>query len=157
MNHGPDFQALEAELYGGNVRAARAELRALGPRLKRVGQRSDGWAHLAGAGAAAGARPGAAVIRVPLAALRPAIGRFLRRLRLELVAAPAGQPAGCRSDCRRRRPAAPDRHSWSPMPPRRAPAASRDLRLGIELFDRTLGHCDLQQNAANARAGAVPP
>jgi predicted metal-dependent hydrolase len=39
MDHGPAFRALETELYGGNVRAARAELRALGPRLKRVGQR----------------------------------------------------------------------------------------------------------------------
>ena len=39
MNHGPAFKALEAELYGGNVAAARAELRALGPRLKRVGLR----------------------------------------------------------------------------------------------------------------------
>lgn len=39
MNHGPEFRALEAELYGGNVPTARAELRALGPRLKRVGLR----------------------------------------------------------------------------------------------------------------------
>jgi predicted metal-dependent hydrolase len=38
MNHGPEFRALEAQLYGGNVAAARAELRALGPRLKRVGR-----------------------------------------------------------------------------------------------------------------------
>jgi predicted metal-dependent hydrolase len=38
MNHGVDFRALEAKLYGGNVSAARAELRALGPRLKRVGR-----------------------------------------------------------------------------------------------------------------------
>ncbi|MGH6729706.1 MAG: M48 family metallopeptidase, partial [Sphingomicrobium sp.] len=38
MDHGPSFKALEAELYGGNVAAARAELRALGPRLKRVGR-----------------------------------------------------------------------------------------------------------------------
>ena len=38
MNHGPEFRALEAELYGGDVAAARAELRALGPRLKRVGR-----------------------------------------------------------------------------------------------------------------------
>jgi predicted metal-dependent hydrolase len=37
MNHGPEFRALEALLYGGDVAAARAELRALGPRLKRVG------------------------------------------------------------------------------------------------------------------------
>ena len=39
MNHGREFRELEAELYGGNVAAARAELRALGPRLKRVGLR----------------------------------------------------------------------------------------------------------------------
>ena len=39
MNHGPAFRALEAELYGGDVASARAELRALGPRLKRVGLR----------------------------------------------------------------------------------------------------------------------
>ncbi len=39
MNHGPKFRSLEAELYGGDVAAARAELRALGPRLKRVGLR----------------------------------------------------------------------------------------------------------------------
>lgn len=38
MNHGPQFRALEAELFGGHVAAARAELRALGPRLKRVGR-----------------------------------------------------------------------------------------------------------------------
>ena len=38
MNHGPRFRALEAELFGGDVAAARAELRALGPRLKRVGR-----------------------------------------------------------------------------------------------------------------------
>ncbi|HET9399180.1 MAG TPA: YgjP-like metallopeptidase domain-containing protein [Sphingomicrobium sp.] len=38
MNHGPQFRALEAQLYGGDVAAARAELRALGPRLKRVGR-----------------------------------------------------------------------------------------------------------------------
>ncbi|WP_325048602.1 M48 family metallopeptidase [Sphingomonas edaphi] len=38
MNHGPAFKALEAELYGADPRPARAELRALGPRLKRVGR-----------------------------------------------------------------------------------------------------------------------
>jgi predicted metal-dependent hydrolase len=38
MDHGPAFKALEAHLYGGDVAAARAELRALGPRLKRVGR-----------------------------------------------------------------------------------------------------------------------
>ena len=38
MNHGPAFRALESELYGGDVSTARAELRALGPRLKRVGR-----------------------------------------------------------------------------------------------------------------------
>lgn len=38
MNHGREFRALEAQLYEGNVAAARAELRLLGPRLKRVGR-----------------------------------------------------------------------------------------------------------------------
>ncbi|MCL6698815.1 M48 family metallopeptidase [Sphingomonas sp. NSE70-1] len=38
MNHGPEFRALEAELYGANVASARAELRSLGPRLKRIGR-----------------------------------------------------------------------------------------------------------------------
>jgi predicted metal-dependent hydrolase len=38
MNHGPAFRALEAQLFAGDVAAARAEMRALGPRLKRVGR-----------------------------------------------------------------------------------------------------------------------
>lgn len=38
MNHGPAFKTLEAELYGADPGLARAELRALGPRLKRVGR-----------------------------------------------------------------------------------------------------------------------
>ena len=38
MNHGTEFRTLEATLYGGDVAAARAELRALGPRLKRIGR-----------------------------------------------------------------------------------------------------------------------
>ena len=38
MDHGPAFKALERELFGGNVASARAELRALGPRLKRIGR-----------------------------------------------------------------------------------------------------------------------
>lgn len=38
MNHGAEFRALEAELYGANVASARAELRVLGPRLKRIGR-----------------------------------------------------------------------------------------------------------------------
>jgi len=37
MNHGPAFKALESQLYGGDVSAARAELRSIGPRLKRIG------------------------------------------------------------------------------------------------------------------------
>ena len=39
MNHGAEFRALEASLFDGNVAAARAELRALGPGLKRIGRR----------------------------------------------------------------------------------------------------------------------
>lgn len=38
MNHGREFRLLEAELYGGDVGAARSELRRLGLRLKRVGR-----------------------------------------------------------------------------------------------------------------------
>ncbi len=38
LNHGAGFKALERELYDGDVGAARAELRALGPRLKRIGR-----------------------------------------------------------------------------------------------------------------------
>lgn len=38
MNHGPDFKALERSLYGRDVNAARAMLRSLGPRLKRIGR-----------------------------------------------------------------------------------------------------------------------
>lgn len=39
MNHGAAFRALEATLFDGDVAAARAELRALGPGLKRIGRR----------------------------------------------------------------------------------------------------------------------
>jgi predicted metal-dependent hydrolase len=38
MNHGPAFKALEAELFGGDVAAARSALRRVGPRLKRIGR-----------------------------------------------------------------------------------------------------------------------
>ena len=38
MDHGPAFKALERQLFGGDVAAARAELRAIGPRLKRIGR-----------------------------------------------------------------------------------------------------------------------
>jgi len=36
LNHGPEFKALEAELFEGDVAAARALLRRVGPRLKRI-------------------------------------------------------------------------------------------------------------------------
>ena len=38
MNHGAAFKALEAELFDGDVEAARSALRLVGPRLKRVGR-----------------------------------------------------------------------------------------------------------------------
>lgn len=38
MNHGPDFHALESKLFGRDVNRARREMRALGPRLKRIGR-----------------------------------------------------------------------------------------------------------------------
>lgn len=40
LNHGAEFKALERELFGGDVTAARSLLRRLGPRLKRIGRRS---------------------------------------------------------------------------------------------------------------------
>lgn len=38
MNHGPEFKAFEAELFGPGLAEARAELRRLGTRLRRVGR-----------------------------------------------------------------------------------------------------------------------
>ena len=38
LDHGRDFKALEAELVGPGLAAARAELRRLGPGLRRVGR-----------------------------------------------------------------------------------------------------------------------
>lgn len=38
MNHGPAFKALETELFDGDIDAARAMLKLVGPRLKRVGR-----------------------------------------------------------------------------------------------------------------------
>ena len=39
LNHGARFKALERQLFGGDVTAARASLRLDGPRLKRIGLR----------------------------------------------------------------------------------------------------------------------
>lgn len=39
LDHGPGFKALERRLFGGDVAAAKALLRRLGPRLKRIGLR----------------------------------------------------------------------------------------------------------------------
>ena len=38
LNHGPEFKALERALFAGDVAEARALLRRLGPRLKRIGR-----------------------------------------------------------------------------------------------------------------------
>lgn len=40
LDHGAEFKALEARLFGAGVAAAKAELRRLGPRLRRLGRRS---------------------------------------------------------------------------------------------------------------------
>jgi hypothetical protein len=40
LNHGPEFKALEARLFGPGLSVAKAELRRLGPRLRRLGRRS---------------------------------------------------------------------------------------------------------------------
>jgi predicted metal-dependent hydrolase len=39
LNHGAEFKALEARLFGPGVAEAKAALRAVGPRLRRVGRR----------------------------------------------------------------------------------------------------------------------
>lgn len=39
LNHGADFKALEARLFGPGVSKAKAALRRVGPRLRRVGRR----------------------------------------------------------------------------------------------------------------------
>jgi predicted metal-dependent hydrolase len=38
LNHGPQFKALERQLFGGDPAEARALLRRVGPRLKRIGR-----------------------------------------------------------------------------------------------------------------------
>ena len=38
LNHGPEFKALEARLFGAGVADARAALRRVGPRLRRIGR-----------------------------------------------------------------------------------------------------------------------
>ena len=39
MNHGAAFKVLEQQIYGGDVAAARSELRRIAPRLKGIGRR----------------------------------------------------------------------------------------------------------------------
>ena len=38
LNHGPEFKALEARVFGSGVAEAKAALRRIGPRLRRVGR-----------------------------------------------------------------------------------------------------------------------
>jgi hypothetical protein len=38
LNHGPEFRALEARLFGSGVAEAKAVLRRVGPRLRRLGR-----------------------------------------------------------------------------------------------------------------------
>jgi len=38
MHHGPEFKAFEASLFGPGVAEAKAQLRRLGPRLRRIGR-----------------------------------------------------------------------------------------------------------------------
>lgn len=38
LNHGPEFKALEARLFGDSVAEARSTLRRAGPRLRRIGR-----------------------------------------------------------------------------------------------------------------------
>jgi predicted metal-dependent hydrolase len=38
LNHGPEFKALEARLFGPGLADAKAALRRVGPRLRRIGR-----------------------------------------------------------------------------------------------------------------------
>ena len=38
LNHGPEFKAVEARLFGPGLGQARADLRRIGPRLRRIGR-----------------------------------------------------------------------------------------------------------------------
>jgi predicted metal-dependent hydrolase len=38
MNHGPEFKALEAGLFGPGIAEAKSDLRRVGPRLRRIGR-----------------------------------------------------------------------------------------------------------------------
>jgi predicted metal-dependent hydrolase len=38
LNHGREFKALEARLFGPGLAAAKADLRRVGPRLRRIGR-----------------------------------------------------------------------------------------------------------------------
>lgn len=38
LDHGPEFKALEARLFGPGIAAAKASLRRVGPRLRRIGR-----------------------------------------------------------------------------------------------------------------------
>lgn len=38
LNHGPQFKALEAKLFGPGIAQAKADLRRIGPRLRRIGR-----------------------------------------------------------------------------------------------------------------------
>ena len=40
LNHGAEFKALEARLFGSGLAKAKATLRRIGPRLRRIGRRS---------------------------------------------------------------------------------------------------------------------
>ena len=40
LNHGPKFKALEAQLFGSGLAEAKAALRRIGPRLRRIGRGS---------------------------------------------------------------------------------------------------------------------
>jgi predicted metal-dependent hydrolase len=40
LHHGPEFKALEARLFGPGIAEAKAALRRVGPRLRRLGRRS---------------------------------------------------------------------------------------------------------------------
>ena len=144
MNHGPAFQALEAELYGGDVAAARAELRRA-----RAAAEAGRPGALTAAGGGGGARGWAGAGCGRFSGLRPQ--HFVQPLLVDLRppsrvaagAAGASGSAGCAAD---RIAVGIDQRrgfvdSSCPTLPRRAPAASRAAAPGFR----------------TARPGAWPP
>ena len=162
LNHGPDFQALVARLFGPGLAEAKAALRRVGPRLRGSGA---GLADRAGGGGGGcgwrGWRFGGCCCgRERLVELLLASARRSRRAchRLLLRIALVGRRQ-CRSACRWRRPSADavrvDRAGRRRPPPR----ARCQSGIGTWVSNCSTGRLATApiMKSWKARAGAVPP